>query len=106
MAIFRIATESGGHPLKSATIKVYTENSSVSQGSEEGGFSDADLATIYSDRAMTTAIDQATSPLTSDSLGEAKWYAPNGSLFAVRISRSGYGAKWYRDVEMLGSDPL
>lgn len=106
MAILRFHVESAGHPLKNATIKVYTEDSAVAVGDEASGFTAGDLATIYSDRAMTTTINQTTSPITSDSQGDVTTYAASGSLFAVSATRAGFGTKWHRDVEVLTSDPL
>lgn len=106
MAILRFHVESAGHPLKNATIKVYTEDATVADGDEATGFTDGDLATIYSDRAMATSINQSTSPLTSDAQGVVKCYAASGSLFAISAARTGFGTQWHRDVEVLTSDPL
>lgn len=104
MAIVRIKAESGGRPLRGATVTVYTEDDTVAAGSEDSGFTSGDEETIYSDRDLSTAITGST--LTTDSDGEATFYVSSGTNMAVKINRTGWGTEWRRDVEALGSDPI
>jgi hypothetical protein len=102
MAIQTVDVELNGHPLAGATIRVYDED--AAKATTE--FGDGDLATIYSDRTMLSSVDQVNSPLSTGSDGQVTYYAPSGSLHAVKASRTGASDLWKRDVEVLTSDPL
>lgn len=105
MAIVRVQVTSNGRPTKGATLLFYDEDATVASGSEDSGFTDGDLATIYSDRAMSTSITQTTDPQTTDSNGECVVYGPSGSIYAVKVTR-GTNTRWIRDFEVLQSDPI
>jgi len=103
MSIFRMNVESGGRPLKGATIYIYDEDDTIADGQEEGAFTSGDLTTIYSDRDMTTETDN---PQVTDTNGDIEFYVGNGTRMAVKATRTGFGSRWYRGVEALASDPV
>ena len=103
MASHTVCVSTSGRPVKGAEVTVYTERPEVTPGNEEGTFGDADKATIYSDNALATPADN---PVETTIYGEAGFFAPSGSQFALRISRSGYGTRWVRFVDIVGSDPV
>jgi hypothetical protein len=100
MARYAGLVESAGRPLSGATVYIYTENPAVDAGGESASAFTA--PTIYSDRAMATTT---TNPLTTNSLGEYIFYIASGSQLAINVTRTNYGSKWIRNVDVTGSDP-
>lgn len=100
MAVYRDTVQVGGRTLAGASVTVYTENTSVAAGAESSGSFVS--PTIYSERTLTTA---KTNPLTTDSLGQFEFYLAAGSLVALKVTRTGYGTKWIRNVDVNGTDP-
>lgn len=98
MARFPIRpTDIAGRPLLGASVSIYTEDSTK----DNDEFTSSDLATVYSDETLTTEIDQ---PLTVGQTGVVECFIPSGSQVAIHVSRSSYGEKWERFVDVTGSD--
>lgn len=97
----RIEVESGGRPLRGATLRVYLEDPAKTTAQ----FTDSDLAPIFSDWEMTQAIGQTTDPLVTDQFGGAEAFLPSGTQIAVKVTRAGYGERWIRYIDVLGFDP-
>jgi hypothetical protein len=101
MARFSIDMETGGRALPGASVTVYDEDPGVAEGNEDAGFTTP--STIYSDNAMTTTQTQ---PMTSDQNGEVVFYMASMSQVAIKAARSGWGTRWYRYIDITGSDPI
>lgn len=102
MAKLTFIAGDNGRALPNATISVYDEDETVAEGSEDTGF-DTLSTSVFADDQLTTAV---ANPGSTSQFGEFVLHATSGSRFAVKVSKTGYGTRWYRGVEMLGSDAV
>lgn len=104
VATFRIqVNEVGGRALPGATVTLYAEDDTVAEGQEDQGFDDADKITVYTDPGLTT---QGDNPLTLSDQGDFQVYVANLTTIAAKVSRAGYGTRWLRQIEAVGTEVL
>lgn len=87
-----------GKPVVGSTMLVYVAGATISGDAITSGT----LATIYSDDGITE-VDQAVSPITSDSRGFVEFWTGETSV-AIEISYDGTAKKAISDVEILGGN--
>jgi hypothetical protein len=102
MAKFTMDIKTGNRPLKNAQVTFYDEDQNIAEGNEDAGFT-TEKSEVYSDYLMQTAASQ---PLASDDQGEVVAYIPSMSMVAIKVSRSGFGTRWHRWIDITGTDPI
>ncbi|TDI52491.1 MAG: hypothetical protein E2O95_04200 [Acidobacteria bacterium] len=103
MARFSLDIETGGRPVNKASVSVWDEDAGVAEGNEDAGFNPGMERSIWSDNAMATLLTQ---PILSDSNGDVVFFLPSMSKIAIKVTRAGFGTRWYRHIDVTGTDPI